>query len=209
MQTRSRRSQRWRAGPLSNTLGEAPNTMMAEAATASEPPGIEETPTAIVQPSLVPGELMIMPCRPHPFLIRTSRGSIFRQRVSSRAGHARAREINTTPSTSSASMRALASATPDAAAAGQAPAAAPVAASAAEYEERAPLMFKLDAGGPRASGRPSVRRSVTKESVQSAWWTANDYYKVHGTSLSKAYGNFDRLVALGWLLGEVTSRSAA
>ena len=72
-------------------------------------------------------------------------------------------------------MRALASATPDAAAAGQAPAAAPVAVPAAEYEERAPLMFKLDAGGPRASGRPSVRRSVTKESVQSAWWAANDY----------------------------------
>jgi hypothetical protein len=74
---------------------------------------------------------------------------------------------------------------------------------AAEYEERAPLMFKLDAEGPTASGRPAVTRTVTKENVQSAWWAANGYCEEHGAALSEAYGNFDRVVALGWLLGDV------
>ena len=97
----------------------------------------------------------------------------------------------------------MGSATADAAAAGQAPAVAPVAVPAAEYEERAPLMFKLDARGPTASGRPSITRTVTKAMVQSAWWAANDYCDEHGTALSAAYGNFDRVVALGWLLGDV------
>ena len=74
---------------------------------------------------------------------------------------------------------------------------------AAEYEERAPLMFKLDAEGPTASGRPAVTRTVTKENVQSAWRAANGYCEEHGAALSEAYGNFDRVVALGWLLGDV------
>ena len=64
-------------------------------------------------------------------------------------------------------------------------------------------MFKLDAKGPTASGRPSITRTVTKENVQSAWSAANDYYDDHGAALSDAYGNFDRVVALGWLLGDV------
>ena len=44
---------------------------------------------------------------------------------------------------------------------------------------------------------------MTKENVQSAWWVANAYCDDHGTALSEAYGNFDRVVALGWLLGDV------
>ena len=73
----------------------------------------------------------------------------------------------------------------------------------AEYQERAPLMFKLDAKAPKASGRRSVTRTVTKENVQSAWCAADDYCRNHGAALSNAYGNFDRVVALGWLLGDV------
>ena len=64
-------------------------------------------------------------------------------------------------------------------------------------------MFKLDAKGPRASGRPFLRSTVTKEDVQSASLAANEYCDDHGTALSDAYGNFDRIVALGWLLGDV------
>jgi hypothetical protein len=64
-------------------------------------------------------------------------------------------------------------------------------------------MFKLDAKGPTASGRQSVTRTVTKENVQSAWCAANDLCDNHGAALSDAYGNFDRVVALGWLLGDV------
>jgi hypothetical protein len=74
---------------------------------------------------------------------------------------------------------------------------------AAEYKERAPLMFKLDAAGPTASGRPAITRTVTKEDVQSAWWAANNLCDDYGKALSNAYGNFDRIVALGWLLADV------
>ena len=64
-------------------------------------------------------------------------------------------------------------------------------------------MFKLDAAGPTASGRPGITRTVTKENVQSAWWAANNLCDDYGAALSDAYGNFDRVVALGWLLGDV------
>ena len=64
-------------------------------------------------------------------------------------------------------------------------------------------MFKLDAAGPTASGRPAITRTVTKEDVQSAWWAANNLCDDYGKALSDAYGNFDRIVALGWLLADV------
>ena len=72
---------------------------------------------------------------------------------------------------------------------------------AAEFTERTRLMFRLDAKGPVASGRPPATRVVTKECVQFAWWAANDLCDDHGPVLSDTYGNFDRLVACGWLLG--------
>ena len=74
---------------------------------------------------------------------------------------------------------------------------------ACEFKERALLMFKVDAEAPIASGRPAVTPIVTKQSLQHAWWVANELYDDIGPQLSQAYGNFDRVVALGWLLGDV------
>jgi len=63
-------------------------------------------------------------------------------------------------------------------------------------------MFHVDAKGPAASGRPTAQ-FVTKELVQLAWRATNELCDVNGRELSAAYGNFDRVVALGWLLGDV------
>ena len=63
--------------------------------------------------------------------------------------------------------------------------------------ERSKLMFKLDASGPMASGRKALTPIVTKELVQLAWWAVNELCDEHGPALSQAYGNFDRVVALG------------
>ena len=102
-----------------------------------------------------------------------------------------------------ASPVAAGSATADAAAGGLEPAEAAPTMSAAELTERSKLMFKLDASGPMASGRKALTPIVTKELVQLAWWAVNELCDEHGPALSQAYGNFDRVVALGWLLGDV------
>ena len=102
-----------------------------------------------------------------------------------------------------ASPVAAGSATADAAAGGLEPADAAPTMSAAELTERSKLMFKLDASGPMASGRKALTPIVTKELVQLAWWAVNELCDEHGPALSQAYGNFDRVVALGWLLGDV------
>ena len=45
---------------------------------------------------------------------------------------------------------------------------------AAEFKERVPLIFKLNATGPTASGRQPATRTVTKECVQRTWWAVNE-----------------------------------
>ena len=76
-----------------------------------------------------------------------------------------------------------------------------VSVAAEELKARAALMFKLDAKEPASSGRPAITPRVTKELVQFAWWAINALCDEHGPALSLAFGNFDRVVALGWLLG--------
>ena len=63
-------------------------------------------------------------------------------------------------------------------------------------------MFQVTADGPAASGRPAVSKKITKECVQHAWCAVKEHCDEHGPALSQAYGNFDRLVATGWLIGD-------
>ena len=64
-------------------------------------------------------------------------------------------------------------------------------------------MFKHDATGPTASGRLPATHAVTNECVQFAWRAVAELCDEHGPALSQAYGNFDRVVGLGWLLGDI------
>ena len=72
-----------------------------------------------------------------------------------------------------------------------------------ELHERVALMFKTDAEGAVASGRGALVSKADKELVQFAWLAAGDLCDEHGAELSRVYGNFDRVVALGWVLGDV------
>ena len=68
--------------------------------------------------------------------------------------------------------------------------------------ERAAAMFRADSSAPQASGLPPSGGQATKELVQLAFTAANDLCDKHGKVLSTVFGNFDRVVALGWLLGD-------
>ena len=68
--------------------------------------------------------------------------------------------------------------------------------------ERAAAMFRADSSAPQASGLPPSGDQATKELVQLAFTAANDLCDKRGKALSQAFGNFDRVVALGWLLGD-------
>ena len=122
---------------------------------------------------------------------------------SSRAWQGRARADDTISCSTTPSSAAAGSAAADAAAGGVQAAVAAAAVLADELTERAALMFKLDATGPAASGLPAAAPTVTKELVHAAWLAANELCDEHGPALSQAYGNFERVVALGWLLGDV------
>ena len=65
---------------------------------------------------------------------------------------------------------------------------------------RAALMFTVGAAGPAASGLPRQAPKATKLFVKLAATYVNDLKKVAMDALSAAYGNFDRLVGLWWLL---------
>ena len=67
---------------------------------------------------------------------------------------------------------------------------------------RASKMFGAGASEPRGSGLPPACGKPSKLLVQIAWKAAKDLCDTHGKALSKAFGNFDRVVALGWLLGD-------
>ena len=73
--------------------------------------------------------------------------------------------------------------------------------------ERAAAMFRADSSAPQASGLPPSGGQATKELVQLAFTAANDLCDKRGKALSQAFGNFDRVVALGWLLGDAVGAS--
>ena len=63
-------------------------------------------------------------------------------------------------------------------------------------------MFSLDATGPAASGMPKVAEKATMELVSLAFGAVGKLCDQHGKALSKAFGNFDRVVGLGWLVAD-------
>ena len=67
---------------------------------------------------------------------------------------------------------------------------------------RAAAMFDVGRSAPQASGHPPCGSQATKELLLLAFQAANDLCDKLGKALSKAFGNFDRVVALGWLLGD-------
>ena len=74
--------------------------------------------------------------------------------------------------------------------------------TAVAMAERASKMFVVSAAGPQRSGLPPAARKVNKELCLLAFNAANDLCNEHGKALSAAFGNFDRVVALGWLIGD-------
>ena len=67
---------------------------------------------------------------------------------------------------------------------------------------RATLIFAVGAAGPAASGLPRLALKVTKLLVKLAAAYMKDLKKVTVDALSAAYGNFDKVVGLGWLLAD-------
>ena len=90
-------------------------------------------------------------------------------------------------------------ATADAAAAAAEPA-APL--TAELMAERAAKMFPADTVGPVASEMGAVAVPPTKELVQLASKVVSEWPQHHVAERSRAYGNFDRVVALGWVVGD-------
>ena len=67
---------------------------------------------------------------------------------------------------------------------------------------RAALIFAVGAAGPAASGLPRLAPKATKLLVKLAAAYMKDLKKVSIDALSAAYGNFDKVVGLGWLLAD-------
>ena len=74
--------------------------------------------------------------------------------------------------------------------------------TAAAVHERAATMFVVGAAAPQASGMPSAAKRATMELVMLAYNAVNELCDAKGEALSKSFANFDRVVALGWLLGD-------
>ena len=75
--------------------------------------------------------------------------------------------------------------------------------SIAELKERNELMFTVETSEPVASGRGSAMPYPTKELVQRVWDLALALPDERRDALSRAYGNFDKVVMMGWLIGDV------
>ena len=82
------------------------------------------------------------------------------------------------------------------------PAAPPAAVTAAMWAERCSAMFPLDAQGAVASGMPQFAERATMGFIDLAYRAVCKLCEQHGKALSKAYGNFDRIVGLGWLVAD-------
>ena len=72
-----------------------------------------------------------------------------------------------------------------------------------ELGERAASMFIVGADDPASSGMPPAVQVVTKELVLRAWEVMTTLCKKAGKELSQSFGNFDKVMGLGWLLGDV------
>ena len=64
-------------------------------------------------------------------------------------------------------------------------------------------MFVVGAFNPVGSGLPSSRTIATKDLVQRAWLVVKALCDEFGNQLSHCFKNFDKVVAIGWLLGDV------
>ena len=128
-------------------------------------------------------------------------------RSSSRVAEGRARDGTESTNPAASSLPPSASAAADASAGHAVPAAAPpnlpAPVTRGELEERASLMFIVGNTSPVASGRPVLLQEATKELVQLAWEVVHTLIQHEGAELSSSFGNFDKLVGLGWLLGDV------
>lgn len=78
--------------------------------------------------------------------------------------------------------------------------------TAAAMGERAAAMFVVGSAAPQASGLSTAAEPATNELVRLAFNAANDRCNADGKALSESFGNFDRLVATGWLLGDAVGR---
>ena len=194
-------------GPAESPLGEALCETMEVPPSAAEPPVSESCSTAAhLPPATLCEQQEAVASAADCSTVPTSLSEVVPapERRSSRVKRGRAHDDDTTSCTVSASEAAAVSAAADAgAAAVESATASAVVVPLSEFKERTKIMFKLDSDGPAASGRPGIAPIVTKECVQFAWWAVNELCDDHGPALSEAYGNFDRVVALGWLLGDV------
>ena len=63
-------------------------------------------------------------------------------------------------------------------------------------------MFVVGTSAPQLSGMSPAAKRATMELVMLAYNAANELCDTQGDALSKSFANFDRVVALGWLLGD-------
>ena len=74
--------------------------------------------------------------------------------------------------------------------------------TAAAVQERAAAMFVVGTSAPQASGMSPAAKRATMELVMLAYNAANELCNTQGDALSQSFGNFDRVVGLGWLVGD-------
>jgi hypothetical protein len=70
------------------------------------------------------------------------------------------------------------------------------------FAERAAAMFAADASWPVSSGMEPIATQITKRLVLFANSITAAWSRQYVNDRSRAYGNFDRAVGLGWLIGD-------
>ena len=73
---------------------------------------------------------------------------------------------------------------------------------AISMEERASRMFVVGSAAPMASQATRAASKATKQLVSDAHSVVYGWTKHHITALSQCFGNFDRVVGLGWLVSD-------
>ena len=76
----------------------------------------------------------------------------------------------------------------------------------AVLSQRADMLFSVEVTEPVASGLPCVARMATKELVKLGWAVMSGLSDAQITSLSTAFGNFDRVVGVGWLIADALGK---
>ena len=71
-----------------------------------------------------------------------------------------------------------------------------------ELDLRATLKFVVGTSAPVDSNRDAVAEQATNKLVQVAWDAVDKLCEDCGEALSESFGNFDRVVALGWLIAD-------